>query len=195
MRPLFFASDQELREWFREHHDKLDEQWIGFRKKHTGIPSIDWAQSVDVALCFGWIDGLRKSIDDTSYMIRFTPRRPRSHWSKRNIARMKALMADGLVTEAGLAAFGARDKAPPLHETVAAVLPEELDGRLRAHPEAWRFFQETLPSYRKTAAMWVNSAKRKDTRLRRLAQLIESCERGEPVPPLRWGGSPLRKAR
>ena len=101
----FFANAEELRDWFRGHHDKLDEQWIGFYKKHTGIPSIDWAQSVDVALCFGWIDGLRKSLGATSYKIRFTPRRAGSRWSRRNLSRMEALMAEGLVEEAGLAVF------------------------------------------------------------------------------------------
>ena len=103
----FFADADELKDWFRDHHDKLDEQWIGFYKKHTGIPSIDWAQSVDVALCFGWIDGLRKSLGATSYKIRFTPRREGSRWSKRNLSRMEALMAEGLVEEAGLAVFQA----------------------------------------------------------------------------------------
>ena len=189
----FFANAEELRDWFRNHHDKLNEQWIGFYKKHTGIPSIDWAQSVDVALCFGWIDGLRKSLGATSYKIRFTPRRTGRHWSKRNVSRMEALMAEGLVEEAGLAVYQARDTSLPDYQTAARVLPASLENRIRARPKAWRFFRAARPSYRKGASAWINSAKKKETRLRRLDQLIECCERGEPVPPLRWGGRPVSK--
>ena len=189
----FFANAEELRNWFRDHHDKLDEQWIGFYKKHTGIPSIDWAQSVDVALCFGWIDGLRKSLGATSYKIRFTPRRAGSRWSKRNLLRMKALMAEGLVEEAGLAVFQARDTSLPNYETAAKALPASLENRLRARPKAWGFFRANRLSYRKGASAWIISAKKEETRFRRLDQLIECCERGEPVPPLRWGGRPVSK--
>ena len=189
----FFANAEELRDWYRDHHDKLDEQWIGFYKKHTGIPSIDWAQSVDVALCFGWIDGLRKSLGATSYKIRFTPRRAGSRWSKRNVSRMEALMADGLVEAAGLAVFQARDTSLPDHQTAARALPALLEKRIRARPKAWGFFRATRLSYRKGGSAWINSAKKEETRLRRLDQLIECCERGEPVPPLRWGGRPVSK--
>ncbi len=189
----FFANAEELRDWFRDHHDKLDEQWIGFYKKHTGIPSIDWAQSVDVALCFGWIDGLRKSLGTTSYKIRFTPRRAGSRWSKRNLSRMEALMAEGLVEEAGLAVFQARDASLPNYQIAAWALPASLENRLRARPKAWGFFRAARLSYRKGASAWIISAKKEETRLRRLDQLIECCERGEPVPPLRWGGRPVSK--
>ena len=189
----FFANAEELRDWFRDHHDKLDEQWVGFYKKHTGIPSIDWAQSVDVALCFGWIDGLRKSLGARSYKIRFTPRRAGSRWSKRNFSRMEALMAEGLVEEAGLAVFQARDTSLPDNQAAARALPASLEKRIRARPKAWGFFRATGLSYRKGASAWINSAKKEETRLRRLDQLIECCERGEPVPPLRWGGRPVSK--
>ena len=189
----FFANAEELGDWFRDHHDKLDEQWIGFYKKHTGIPSIDWAQSVDVALCFGWIDGLRKSLGATSYKIRFTPRRAGSRWSKRNLSRMEALMAEGLVEEAGLAVFQARDTSLPDDQTAARALPASLEKRIRGRPRAWGFFRATRLSYRKGASAWINSAKKEETRLRRLDQLIECCERGEPVPPLSWGGRPVSK--
>jgi len=189
----FFATSEELRDWCLDHHDKLDEQWMGFYKKHTGIPSIDWAQSVDVALCFGWIDGLRKSLGATSYKIRFTPRRAGSRWSKRNISQMEALMAEGLVEEAGLAVFQARATSLPDDQTAARVLPAALEKRIRACPKAWAFFRATRLSYRKGASAWINSAKKEETRLRRLHQLIECCERGEPVPPLRWGGRPVSK--
>ena len=189
----FFANAEELRDWFRDHHDKLDEQWIGFYKKHTGIPSIDWAQSVDAALCFGWIDGLRKSLGATSYKIRFTPRRAGSRWSKRNLSRMEALMAEGLVEEVGLAVFQARDTSLPDYQTAAMALPASLEKRIRARPKAWGFFRATRLSYRKGASAWIISAKKEETRLRRLDQLIECCERGEPVPPLRWGSRPVSK--
>ena len=189
----FFANAEELRDWFRDHHDKLDEQWIGFYKKHTGIPSIDWAQSVDIALCFGWIDGLRKSLGATSYKIRFTPRRAGSRWSKRNVSRMEALMAEGLVEESGLAVFQARATSLPDDQTAARALPASLEKRIRARPKAWGFFRATRLAYRKSVSAWINSAKKEETRLRRLDQLIEYCERGEPVPPLRWGGRPVGK--
>ena len=187
--PRFFASAADLRNWFREHHDKLDEQWIGYFKKHTGNPSIDWPQSVDVALCFGWIDGIRKRIDEKSYMIRFTPRRPRSHWSARNIGRMEALIADGLVEAPGLEAFRSRNTDRPESETAATTLPPDLESRLKANPDAWRYFQETRPSYRKHAAQWITSAKRAETRMARLGLLIESCVSGVPIPPLRRSGT------
>ena len=189
----FFANAEELRDWFRDHHDKLDEQWIGFYKKHTGIPSIDWVQSVDVALCFGWIDGLRKSLGATSYKIRFTPRRAGSRWSKRNLSRMEALTAEGLVEESGLAVFQARDTSLPDDQTAARTLPASLEKRIRARPKAWGFFRATRMAYRTGASAWINRAKKEETRLRRLDQLIECCERGEPVPPLRWGGRPVGK--
>ena len=193
MQLRFFANAEELRDWFRDHHDKLDEQWIGFYKKHTGIPSIDWERSVDVALCFGWIDGLRKSLGATSYKIRFTPRRAGSRWSKRNVSRMEALMAEGLVEESGLAVFQARATSLPDDQTAARALPATLEKRIRARPKAWGFFRATRLAYRKGASAWINSGKKEETRLRRLDQLIECCERGEPVPPLRWGGRPVGK--
>ena len=193
--PRFFASVGELRTWLREHHDKLDEQWIGYFKKDTGIPSIDWPQSVDVALCYGWIDGIRKRHDDKSYKIRFTPRRRRSHWSARNIARMEALIAEGLVDKAGLEAFESRDPAPPESERAATTLPPPFEIRIRANREAWNYFQAARPSYRKQVASWVNGAKREKTRLGRLEVLIDSCARGVPIPPLRWVAKPNRRSR
>ncbi len=188
MQPRFFANAGELRNWFRENHDKLDEQWIGYFKKDTGVPSIDWPQSVDVALCFGWIDGIRKRNDDESYMVRFTPRRPRSRWSTRNIGRMEALMADGLVEAPGMRAFRSRNMDRPQSETAARTLPPDLESRLKANPDAWRYFQGARPSYRKQAALWITSAKKAETRMARLGLLIESCAGGMPVPPLRRSG-------
>ena len=194
--PRFFADPAELREWFRKQHDRLAMQWIGYFKKATGIPSIDWPQSVDVALCFGWIDGIRKSHDVRSYKVRFTPRRKGSNWSSRNIARMKALIEEGLVEEAGLAAFAARKptaSADTAQERERVALPAEYEAAIRADAAASRHLQGTTLSYRKQASFWILSAKREETRLRRLNLLIRCSSRGEPVPPLRW--TVMRKRR
>ena len=196
--PRFFANVAELRDWFEENHDKLDEQWIGYYKKNSGIPSIDWPESVDAALCYGWIDGIRKRQDARSYKIRFTPRRPRSNWSARNISRIEALIAQGLVTQAGLAAFNARDPAQQARanrERGQVTLTEEYEAKLKANAEAWRYFRSARPSYRKQAAMWVTSAKKETTRLRRLRILVESSASGESIPPLRWSVRKNRSAK
>lgn len=187
--PRFFATPAEMRAWLEAHHATVDEQWVGYRKKGSGLPSVSWPESVDAALCFGWIDGIRKSIDDASYKIRFTPRRSGSHWSARNLARMEALTSAGLVAEAGLAAYRDRDAANQKrasYEQEAVVLPAEYEHRIRARPEAWRWLQSARPSYRRQVAWWIVSAKREDTRLRRLAVLIESCAEGQVVPAMRW---------
>ena len=186
--PVFFPTPADLRAWFEAHHDSADELWVGYYKKATGIASIDWPESVDEALCFGWIDGIRKSIDEKSYRIRFTPRRKGSHWSARNLGRMKHLIEAGLVTEAGMAAYRARD---PENEKRAAYeqgevsLPAEYQRQLKAVPEAWRYWEEERPSYRKQVTWWVVSAKREETRERRLKILIESCAQGEMIPAMR----------
>ncbi len=189
MRIRFFADPQEMRAWLAENHSKLDEQWIGYYKKGSGIPSIDWAESVDVALCFGWIDGVRKSIDAKSFKIRFTPRRPKSGWSARNIARMEALIAAGLVAKPGLAAFRSRPpdrEAQRLQLRSPAELPPAFLERLRADPGAWAYFEAARPSYQKQATTWILSAKKEETRLSRLKTLVDCCARGEFIPPLRW---------
>lgn len=187
--PLFFAAPAQFRAWLEEQHDKRSEQWVGYYKVGSGVPSMTWPESVDQALCFGWIDGIRKSIDDKRYRIRFTPRRPGSHWSARNLARMAALLEAGQVTEAGLAAWRKRNRAnqkKASYEQADASLPSEYERELRADPAAWGWFQAVRPSYRKQATWWVVSAKREETRRRRLAVLVESCARGEPIPAMRW---------
>ena len=187
--PRFFATPADLRGWFERHHEQAGELWVGYYKKATGLPSINWPESVDAALCFGWIDGIRKAHDEQSYKIRFTPRRKGSHWSARNLGRMEHLMAEGLVAEAGLAAFRARDpekERRASYEQKAIELPPEYERRLRAEPDAWDYFRNTRPSYRKQVTWWVVSAKREETRLRRLGILIESSARGEVIPPMRW---------
>ena len=165
--------------------------WVGYFKKGSGIPSIDWPQSVDVALCFGWIDGIRRRHDDLSFKIRFTPRRRNSHWSPRNVGRMRVLIAAGKVEEPGLEAFRDWERRGRPSATPGdglGRLRADLESRLKAHSKAWDFFQSSRPSYRKQAAQWVQSAKREETRLRRLGVLIECSGRDEPIPPLRWTG-------
>ena len=186
---VFFPTPADLRAWFAGNHDGRDELWVGYYKKATGIPSITWPESVDEALCFGWIDGIRKSVDDKSYKVRFTPRRPRSHWSARNLGRMKHLIADGRVTEAGMAAYRRRNparEAQASHEQKDVVLPPQYERQLRADADAWDYLQRARPSYRKQVTWWVISAKREETRLRRLRILIESSAKGAVIPPMRW---------
>lgn len=171
------------------NHHTAGEQWVGYWKKGSGLPSVTWPESVDVALCFGWIDGIRKSIDGKSYKIRFTPRRSGSHWSARNLARMEELTRAGLVAEAGLVAYRSRDAAnqkKASYEQEAVTLPAEYERRIRDEPRAWHWLQAAPPSYRKQVAWWVVSAKREETRLRRLNTLIQSCAKGEVVPAMRW---------
>ncbi len=186
---LFFPTPADLRAWFAENHDRRDELWVGYYRKATGLPSIDWPESVDEALCFGWIDGIRKSIDDKRYRIRFTPRRRGSHWSARNLGRMEHLISEGLVTEAGMAAYRARNparEAQASHEQRNVSLPPEYERALRADHDAWSYLQQARPSYRKQVTWWVISAKREETRRRRLGILIESSAKGEVIPPMRW---------
>ena len=189
MTPRFFTNPNELRMWFRENYNKTGELWVGYYKKNSGIPSIDWPESVDAALCFGWIDGIRKRHGEKTYKIRFTPRRPKSRWSARNVARMEALIAEGLVEEAGLSAFNGRDparQAADARDRKEVRLPKEYESRIKADREAWRYFQSARPSYRKQVAFWIQSAKKEETKRRRLDVLVESSKRGEPIPPLRW---------
>lgn len=176
-----FASPDELRAWLAEHHDHATELWIGFHRKASGRGGLTFPEAVDEALCFGWIDGIRKRLDDGRYTNRFTPRRPGSNWSAVNIARVEQLMRLGRMQPAGLAAFNERDESrsqPYSYERETALLGEDFEGRFRAHPKAWTFFQAQPPSYRRTAIWWVVSAKKEETRLRRLATLIEDSKNG-----------------
>jgi len=183
----FFKTPAGFRRWLQSNHEKTDELWVGFHKKASGKPSLTWPESVDEALCFGWIDGLRKSIDSTSYRIRFTPRRPGSIWSAVNIRRAKALIKEGRMAPAGLAAFKERDEARSIrysYERDAAELGDTYEAILRLNKEAWSFFQAQPPGYRKTATWWIISAKKEETRLRRLQTLIDHSAAGRLIPPL-----------
>lgn len=188
MEPVFFADSQELREWLAANAGTLREAWVGLLKKGSGRPSITWPQLVDQLLCFGWIDGVRKSLDEDRYMIRITPRKPRSNWSAVNLRRFPELIELGVVQPGGMAAWNARDEKKALqysYEREHAVLGEEFEALFRARPVAWEFFESQPPSYRKSAIGWVVTAKREETRRRRLNELITDSEHGRRIGPLR----------
>jgi len=187
-RPKFFPSPAEWRAWLEKHHSDTQELWVGFYKRGSGRPSITWPESVDGALCFGWIDGVRKSIDAISYKIRFTPRRPRSVWSGINIKRVGELSMVGLMHSAGLAAFDKRDgdrsAIYAYEQRKTAKLPALFEKKFRAQGEAWKFFHSQPPWYQRTCTYWVISAKREETRLKRLATLIDCSARKQNIPSL-----------
>jgi uncharacterized protein YdeI (YjbR/CyaY-like superfamily) len=188
--PTFFATPADFRTWLEDHHGKSQELWVGYYKKATGKPSIIWPESVDEALCFGWIDGLRKRIDEESYMIRFTPRRETSKWSAVNIKRVEELTALGRMRPPGLKAFEHRTAEKSgtyaYEQKENAELDATQEQQFRANPQAWEFFQAQAPWYCKTAIWWVISAKRETTRQKRLATLIEDSAQGRMIGPLRW---------
>ena len=185
MEPTFFATPDDFRAWLQVHHESATELLVGFHKKATGRPSITWPQSVDQALCFGWIDGVRHSLGDESYTIRFTPRKARSTWSAVNVRRFGELREADLVAPAGLQAFERRSDdrtaiySYEQHKT--AELGEAFEARFRADAAAWEWFQAQAPSYRRTATYWVVSAKRAETRERRLAELIADSAAGRRI--------------
>jgi uncharacterized protein YdeI (YjbR/CyaY-like superfamily) len=186
--PTFFPTPADFRAWLETHHADSAELLVGFWKKDTGKPSITWPQSVDEALCFGWIDGIRRSLGDEAYTIRFTPRKATSTWSAVNIRRMEELIAEGRVAPAGLAAYQRRRAERSgiyAYEQRSPELPEPYAGIFRQHAAAWEYFQAQRPSYRKQAVWWVISAKREETRERRLATLIENSAAGEWIPHAR----------
>jgi uncharacterized protein YdeI (YjbR/CyaY-like superfamily) len=177
----FFPRPEDLRAWLAEHHDSVRELWVGFHKKGSGRPSVTWPESVDEALSFGWIDGVRKRLDETSYAIRFTPRKPGSNWSAVNVRRVEALTADGRMRPAGVAAYEARTPERTgvyTYERDEAALDGESERRFRAEPAAWAFFGAQPPGYRRTAIGWVVSAKREETRRRRLDRLVADSAAG-----------------
>ena len=184
--PAFYATPQEWRAWLEENHADAREHWVGFHKRGTGRPSITWPEAVDQALCFGWIDGVRKSVDGERYMIRFTPRKRGSRWSAVNVARVQELTAAGLMRPAGVTAFEARTEVGTYsyEQRDEAAFDPERERRLRENAAAWEYFQSRPPWYRRTATHWVMSAKREETRDRRLARLIEDSAQGRTIGPL-----------
>jgi uncharacterized protein YdeI (YjbR/CyaY-like superfamily) len=188
MEPVFFATVAELREWFERNHETEPELQLGYYKKAAGRPTVKHSEAVDQALCFGWIDSIGRRIDDERYQVRFSPRRPGSVWSKVNVEKAAHLTARGLMHPAGLKAF--EERRP---DRVAAYSYEQAGGveldagqiaRMQATPSAWEWYSTQSPWYRKATAHWVSSAKRPETRERRLAQLIAESAAGRPVPPL-----------
>ena len=175
--PTFFANPDDFRAWLETHHAKEQELLVGYYKKATGKRSITWEESVEEALCFGWIDGIRRRLDEEAYTVRFTPRRPNSNWSKKNIASMQRLIKEGRVQPAGLAAYEAgkaekssaysfeQDREPELRSALAKMF--------QAQPAAWDFFQAQPPGYRRRMILWIVSAKQEATQLRRLNRVIE----------------------
>jgi uncharacterized protein YdeI (YjbR/CyaY-like superfamily) len=181
----FFPTPADFRRWLKAHHATEKELLVGFYKVGSGKPSITWPESVDQALCFGWIDGLRKSIDADSYLIRFSPRKPTSVWSAVNIKRVEELTQQGLMQPAGLKAFEARKENKSgiySYEQRSAALPPEYEKGLKKNKAAWTFFQVQPASYRKAAVWWVVSARQEATRLKRLDQLIDLSAHKQQIP-------------
>lgn len=182
--PVFFPTEPDFRRWLERYHQTADELLVGFWKKGTGRPSIDWPQARDQALCFGWIDGVRKSQGDDAYTIRFTPRRKGSIWSKVNVERFAALKAEGLMTFAGEKAYEENKAKSGLYayERDLAALSADDEAQFRRHKAAWADWEKRPPGYRKTVLHWVTSAKKPETRARRLAILIAASAKGEKIP-------------
>ncbi|MGA3211738.1 MAG: YdeI/OmpD-associated family protein [Terriglobales bacterium] len=188
VKPKFFPEPAAFRAWLRKNHAEVSELWVGFHKRSTGRPSMTWPESVDAALGFGWIDGVRKSVDAQSYTIRFAPRKAGSNWSLINIRRFKELKRLGLVEAPGLRAFKQGDRgksaAYSYEQRKEARLSADFDRQFRNNNIAFAFFQSQPPWYRRTCIWWIVSAKREETRRRRLELLIEKSERREPLPAL-----------
>src|SRR5687767_9178743 len=180
----YFRSPAELRKWFAKHHASETELCVGYYKKDSGKPSITWPESVDEALCFGWIDGVRKSVDEERYTIRFSPRRRTSIWRSVNIKRAGELIRDELMKAPGLKAFEARRENKSgiyAYEQRSADLPEPYLTELKKNKKAWAFFQLQPPSYRKTLMWWIVGAKKEETRLSRLKKLIDESAAGRRI--------------
>ena len=185
MKPRFFKSAKDFRKWLEKNHAKADELLVGFTRQTVDRTAMTWPESVDVALCFGWIDGIRRRIDEFSYSIRFTPRRTGSTWSARNIERMSDLIAQGLVADAGLMAFEKRQEEKSrtyaFEQKDDPVFSADQLTTFKKEKSAWKFFQSQSPSWKKRVTWWVISAKKEETRIRRLNKLIDACERGESL--------------
>ena len=187
-----FETPAAFRAWLEKHAASADELWVGYWRKSTGRPSVTWEETVDEALCFGWIDGIRHRIDDESYTNRFTPRRPTSIWSRRNMERYAALEAEGRIRPGGEAAYGRRRDDRSGVYSFEQEAPAELAGdfltELRANADAWADWERRPPGYRRQVVHWVMSAKREETRRRRLSSLIADCAAGRKVKPFRRKG-------
>lgn len=187
--PTFFHHQSEFRNWLKKNYDKATELLVGFYKVNSGKQSITWSQSVDEAICFGWIDGIRKSIDDESYCIRFTPRKSKSIWSAINIKKVEELTRQELMHPAGFAAFSKREENKSRiysYEKEAAILSNDFLKKFKANKKAWEYFQSQAPSYQKTALHWVTGAKQEITKVKRLEELIRDCEGERKIKRLNY---------
>ncbi|MGH2509157.1 MAG: YdeI/OmpD-associated family protein [Gammaproteobacteria bacterium] len=185
MKPYFFRTPAKFRDWLAKNHVLSDELLVGFYKKNSGKPGITWPESVDQALCFGWIDGVRKNMDDESYSIRFTPRKPGSTWSSVNIERAEALIADGRMQPAGLKAYKARREGKSRvysYEQRSIDLEEPYRGLLKKNKTAWNFFQSQPSSYRRKVCWWIENAKKQETRQKRFEQLADYSAAEQKLP-------------
>lgn len=184
MQPVFFKTTEVFRKWLAKHHATEKELWVGYYKVHTGKKSMTWSESVDVALCFGWIDGIRRSIDEESYTNRFTPRNPKSNWSEVNLKKVARLIKAGLMQPAGLAAFEQRSKERSgqySYENKPEKLPIKYSRIFRANKVAWNFFGSQSSSYQRTIMYWILSAKKEETQLSRLQKVIKASESGKKL--------------
>jgi uncharacterized protein YdeI (YjbR/CyaY-like superfamily) len=181
--PTYFETEADFRSWLESNHATADELLVGFHKKSSGLKSIDWPQARDQALCFGWIDGIRRSLGERDYTIRFTPRRNGSIWSKVNVARFEALRADGLMTEAGIRAFEENKGRSGVYSYENAVkeLTAAETAQFRRNEAAWSDWEQRPPGYRRIVLHWIASAKKPETRARRLATLIEDSAAGRKI--------------
>lgn len=183
MKKVFAKNRDEWRAWLKTHHDSAEEIWLVYYKRPTGVPSVSYPESVEEAICFGWIDGLKKRIDERTYTHRFSPRRKNSKWSPTNIKIAKKLIAAGRMADAGLKAFEQRRHyAPSTPEAIAAKEPSptpEIERALRKNKKAWKNYNNLAPGYRKRYIEWVAAAKRDETRERRLRETLQALERNE----------------
>jgi uncharacterized protein YdeI (YjbR/CyaY-like superfamily) len=196
MKVTFFATSSEFRTWLAKRHQDCVELWVGFYKKSSGKPSLTYPEAVDQTLCFGWIDGVRKSVTEDAYTVRFTPRKAKSQWSAVNIRHVQRLTDAGHMHPAGLKAFqGAQDQSRKYsyEQRQDAVFEAAAQRRFESHKKAWDFFQAQAPWYRRTATFWVISAKQEHTRQKRLGILIADCARGQPIKPLAQATVPKRQ--
>jgi uncharacterized protein YdeI (YjbR/CyaY-like superfamily) len=181
-KPTYFPDPQALRRWFARHAASRRELVVGYMKRGTGVPSVTWPESVDEALCVGWIDGVRHRIDNERYQIRFSPRRRGSYWSKVNIRRVATLKKTGRMKAAGLAAFAARNRAQPARGSYEQKHRVELEQQhlreIRRHAAAWKYYLAAPPGYRQLVNWWIVSARKSETQARRLAKLIAACAEG-----------------
>ena len=186
MKPRFFPTPADFRTWLQHHHADTPELWVGFYKRDSARPSITWPESVDEALCFGWIDGLRKSLGADSYMIRFSPRRPGSNWSAVNLKRAAELVAAGRMQAAGRKQYEQREKSRvySYEDRNSAKFDRAQERQFRANKKAWEFFQAQPPWYRRVTTYRVITARKPETRARRLKELIDASARGESIHPM-----------